>query len=251
MKTFCAGRVVASIDLLFSGFRMHRHKLALVGFCCIVVVGVGSYITYLTILNRLQYILEEDLRIITNLKKAPLRERQTISPYQIKANFSVVEVGGPESAVCSFVENSTGLKINVSIHTCRPKVMHDSQRFGELNLVDGSKLDLCTSGGMITMIDPESKEEFSVFFKLIGTSNGTIEWNARQFVSLRKDDETWQQTLISLHENLETAELSSLPATVRESHNITQHHTTSHNISKLTMLPTPRPYSCMAVEKKC
>ena len=182
---------------------------------------------------------QEDLRaIITNLKNAPpapLRERETLSPYQIHSNYSVVEVGGPESADFSFVENSTGLKINVSIHTCRPRVMYNSRRrrSGEFNLVDGSELDLCTSGGMITIVDPETEEEFCLFFKLIGTANGVIGWNARQFVSLRKDDETWQESLISLHENLEKAEFSSLPATIRESHNIIETYDASDSSSVL------------------
>lgn len=216
---------------------MHRHKLALVGFCCIVVVSVGSYITQLTIRTRLQQRTDEDLReIITNLKNAPpapLRERQTFLPYQVMSNFSVVEVGGPESAVCSFVENNTRVKINVSIHTCRPKVMHDSQRFGELNLVDGSQLDLCTSGGMITIVDPETEEEFSLFFKLIGSPSCVIGWNARQFVSRRTDVETWQQTLNTLHENLESTELSSLPETIRESHDIIETYDASDSSSVL------------------
>jgi hypothetical protein len=154
---------------------------------------------------------------LQNVPPPPLREIGTLSPYHVQSNFSVVEVGGPEHADCRFVESTTGLSINVDLHTCRPRAMDSRERRGELDLVDGSDSDLCTSGGTITIVDPETNEEFGIHFKLIGAPNGTIGWDARQLVCPRNGSESWRQTLSTLHQHLQSGNLSTLPASVRES----------------------------------
>jgi hypothetical protein len=145
-----------------------------------------------------------------------------LSPYAVHSYITVREDGGPEHAQAAFVDQDTGLEISVDIHTCRPRVMHHAGRSGELDLVDGTCEDLFTSGGLITMADPETEEEFQIYFKLLGTPEGTINWRARQFVSRRATGETWKETLLALSENLKP-QPPLLPKpresdTLRESH---------------------------------
>lgn len=199
-----------------------RHRFWLVLLLTVAGLGVSVHLACKKIERDSEAAAEEDLLALRasleNAPPLPLREIGVLFPYRVQSRYMVVEVGGPESANCRFVESRTGLIINVQLRTCRPKVMHSRERRGELNLVDGSDSDLCTSGAAITIRDPETGEEFEIGGKLIGAPNGTISWNARQLVSPRNESESWRQTLGALHQHLESGHLSTWPASIRESH---------------------------------
>lgn len=192
---------------------MSRRILA-VGACCVIFFGIGSRIASRSLQHWLQRAADEDLDAIRQglaVPQKPLPSKiGVLSPYAIRSSISIREAGGPEHARAAFVDQETGLEIRVDIHTCRPRVMHHAERSGELDLVDGTSEDLFTSGGIITIADPATEEEFPIRFKLVGTPGGTINWRARQFVRQRQTGETWQETLAALCENLEP-EPSSLP----------------------------------------
>jgi hypothetical protein len=190
--------------------------------CTLLAAGVVSAAGWLisaALRGDLQSVTERDRRALVdglkNTPPRPLRDFGCLSPYTLRSNYSVVEVGGPETASREFIEPGTRLLIELQCHTCRPRVMHSAKRRGELNLVDGSGTDLCTSGGGINIRDPATGEQFSIGFKLIGAPGATISWDARQLVSQRNDGETWRQTLAALHQNLEPAALPWDAKTIR------------------------------------
>lgn len=185
------------------------------------VVAVGAIVSQARISQQFEQQADDDLACILQcLRDAPplpLREIGTLTPYDVASDYYVVETGGDERASSSFSTAELGLEVQISIHTCRPQVIHSRERQGELNLEDGTSEDLCTSGGVMNILDARRGEEFQIHFKLIGTPNGTLGWNARQLVSDRDAGQSWLDSLETLRHTLPRNELTQLPPTVRES----------------------------------
>lgn len=163
---------------------------------------------------------EDHNAILESFRNAPPpqpREIGVASPYDVTSEYSVIETGGAEHADSTFVDEGLGLEVNISLHTCRPRVMHHRNRFGELNLVDGSDVDQCTSGGVMSIVDLQRGETFEIHFKLVGAPQGTIGWNARQLVSPRGASSTWHDALKQLRDGLPRREPPGLPPTVQRS----------------------------------
>jgi hypothetical protein len=190
-------------------------------------IAIGAWATQAVISKQLSRQTENDLRaILENGRHAPppvLHEVASLAPYRVNSRYGVVETGGPERADSSFVADDLGLEVRLQLHTCRPTV-NTGDRHGEINLVDGSDEDLCTSGGMMQVMDTKRGEEFQIHFKLIGAPSGMVMWNARQLVSERTGDETWLETLESLRDDLPASDPFALPATVRRAHGMIETH---------------------------
>lgn len=117
-------------------------------------------------------------QLVQQLKSGPPLQPPrvgTLAPYRVAGQVSVHESGGPESASRSFVDDETGLDVRVDIHLCHP-----ISSVGELNLIDGSDVDDCTSGGSVTLNASSLGGPFEIRFKLLGTPNGAIFWDARE-----------------------------------------------------------------------
>ena len=186
----------------------------------LAAAGVGAQMSRRAIERQLAERTDEDYRsILKSLRNQPPpapRVISSLSPYRTFSNCVIAETGGPQRAFCRLVDGNSGLIIETGIHTCRPTVIAGGDRTGELNLVDGSAQDLSTSGGMVRIVDPQTDEDFLIYFKLLGVPNGVMSWNARQLVSPRTDTQSWQETLSSLLHNLPPAAVPTLPPTVRE-----------------------------------
>jgi hypothetical protein len=186
----------------------------------VCAVVIGALISQAIVSRQFEQQANDDLASILeswrNAPPPPLREIGTLTPYNVVSDYNVVEVGGDEQASSSFMTDELGLEVQISIHTCRPRVIHNRDRQGELNLVDGTSEDLCTSGGVMHILDARRGEEFEIYFKLIGTPNGTLGWNARQLVSKRDADQTWLDSLELLRSRLPRHDVSQLPPTIQE-----------------------------------
>jgi hypothetical protein len=165
-------------------------------------------------------------KALANAPPPKLREVAGLSPYpSVVGSISVREVGGRESATAAFSDELRGLNISVSIHTCRPRGLPSGRHPREINLVDGTDKDLCTSGGSIVIERTDVEEQFLIHFKLLGAPPGSIHWNARELVAAQPDGRTWEQDLQALRQAIEpppgTAPPTTRPATIRESgHNL-------------------------------
>jgi hypothetical protein len=205
-------------------------RLLIMGACAIVVVWGATSRSQRRVRARLQRADDDDrLALREALANSPppnLREVAGLSPYpSVQGLLPVREVGGPERAAAEFVEAASGLNVNVSIHTCRPLGMERAAGWSEINLIDGTDEDLCTSGGSIVIGRPGVEEQYLIHFKLLGTPPGAIHWNARAFVIEQPDGRTWEQDLQSLRQAIEpppgTAPPTTSPATIREiGHNL-------------------------------
>jgi hypothetical protein len=132
-----------------------------------------------------------------------LREIGLLSPHpSVKGFVNVVEVGGPEQAKTEFAQPDSGLSVSLSVHTCRPRALN-GKRLGEINLVDGSDTDLCTSGGLIVIRRRGSSDEFPIVFKLLGAPPGIIQWNARKLVEHHDIVSAWERDLRALQLELQ------------------------------------------------
>jgi hypothetical protein len=150
-----------------------------------------------------QHDLQSLLESLANAPPPPLREIGSLNPYpSVKGCVGVVEVGGRERAHVVFSLPNSGLNVSVSIHSCRPRTMY-GKRAGEINLVDGSDTDLCTSGGLIVVSRPEWSDEFPIYFKLLGSPHGLIQWNTRMLVERRGTSPTWEHVLHELNSELQ------------------------------------------------
>jgi hypothetical protein len=134
----------------------------------------------------------------------------TIAPYEVDSEFEVSpsrhELGDSRS---SFIDVDLGLEVDLAIHACRPRA---ADRV--LNVIDGSTIDQCTSGGVLTIVDLQQGEKFEIYFKLVGAPNGMIGWNARQLVSPRGMSGMWHDSLDTLRHRLPQYEPPGLPPSV-------------------------------------
>lgn len=190
-------------------------------------ITIGALATQFVISQQLASQADDDLRsILENARQVPpppLREFVSLSPYQVASPYRLIEVGGTEHANSTFIADELGLEVHLHLHTCRPRIT-GSNRTGEINLVDGSGEDHCTSGGMMSIVDPHRGDEFEIHFKLIGAPGGTLMWNARQLVSPRTAEETWLESLGSLRDGLPLNDPPLLPQTVRSANGVVHTH---------------------------
>jgi hypothetical protein len=148
--------------------------------------------------------------ILSALPDPPLDKFVTRSPYEVDSEYDVAASTRQILNVhSSFIDEALGLDVDIAIHRCHPRA---TDRL--LNLVDGSRDDQCTSGGVLTVVDLQHGEKFEVYFKLVGTPNGTMGWNARQLLSSRGNFGTWYDSLDLLRQGLPRYEITQLPATV-------------------------------------
>ncbi|QDU38084.1 hypothetical protein Mal4_24050 [Maioricimonas rarisocia] len=185
---------------------MHPRTMIVCAIPMIVIAGIAARFAETSFRQAFEREVESDRRAVAqNLAvapEAPLPRFGLLSPYRVATSYPVVETGGPEQAKIRFVDASTRLTVEVDIHTCRPRHLGAGEQSGELNLVDGTQTDLCTSGGVIRIIPADVGEPFELAFKLVGAPNGTIRWDAGQLIGPCDDGRTWHEALVGLRTSL-------------------------------------------------
>ncbi len=184
--------------------RLRRYVLF--GPALILLVGAGSWGAQRGIRRRLSQSQERDRRALceafANAPVPRIPEVGLISPYpSVRGSVDLRESVSHDHAATEFTQPESGVIISVSIHACHPWAVNGPSPV-EFNVVDGSAADQCTSGGTVVIRRPDSTDQFSISFKLLGAPPGFIQWDARQFVEQRDGGLTWEQTLHDLQSEL-------------------------------------------------